>query len=110
MERKFEFGHERLDCYKLAVKVARWAAKQHIPAERKHLRGQLLAAADSVPANIAEGSGYEPGAQRRHHYRIAMGSAAEACSVLDVVDLPGGPEKQDELRRVGAMLLGMCRA
>jgi hypothetical protein len=39
-----------------------------------------------------------------------MGSAAEAASVLDLIDLPGGPEKQEELRRVGAMLLGMCRA
>jgi four helix bundle protein len=110
MDKKFEFGHERLDCYRLAVGVARWAARQHFPAERKHLRDQLLRAADSVTSNIAEGSGCEPGAQRRHHYRVASGSAAEACSVLDVIDLLGGCEKQQELRRVGAMLSAMCRA
>jgi hypothetical protein len=33
-----------------------------------------------------------------------MGSAAEACAVLDLVDLPEGAARQAELRRVVAML------
>jgi hypothetical protein len=34
----------------------------------------------------------------------ARGSGAEACAVLDPVDLPGGSEAQQKLRRAGAML------
>ena len=45
-----------------------------------------------------------PGASGRGPYfTIAAGSAAEACAVLDLVDLPDGAERQRELRRVVAM-------
>lgn len=104
-----EFGHERLDVYRLALEVARWAAAQAIPASRKHLRDQLVRAADSMVLNIAEGSGREPGDSRRYHFRIAAGSAAEVAAVLDLVALPGGAERQHELRRVGAMLSKLAR-
>ncbi len=103
------FGHERLDVYQLAVEVARWAARQAIPAARKHLRDQLLRSVDSVVLNIAEGAGHPPGEQRRHHLRIAAASAAEVCAVLDLVALPGGPERQADLRRIGAMLASLVR-
>jgi four helix bundle protein len=76
--------HEGLDCYKLAVQVSRWAAKQVFPAQRKHLRDQLVRAADSVVLNIAEGAGRGPGDGRRNHYRIALGSAAEVAAIIDV--------------------------
>jgi four helix bundle protein len=99
-----ELGHERLDVYRVALGVARWAAGQTIPASRKHLRDQLVRAADSVVLNIAEGAGREPGDSRRNHFRIAAGSACEVAAVLDLVTLPGGAERQDELRRVVAML------
>ena len=102
-------GHERLDVYHLALGVARWAAQQAIPAYRKHLRDQLLRAADSVVLNIAEGAGREPGDSRRNHFRIAAASAAEVAAVLDLVALPGGPERQVDLRRIGAMLASLVR-
>lgn len=51
----------------------------------------------------AEGRG-RAGQARRNHYEIALGSAAEACAALDLVDVPGGPEQQQLLRRAGAML------
>ena len=105
-----EFGHERLDVYRLAVEVARWAAKVVFPPLRKNLRDQLIRATESVALNVAEGAGQIPGDARRNHFRIALGSAAESCSVLDLVDLPGGREKQGELRRIGAMLSKMGRA
>jgi hypothetical protein len=73
-----EFLHEGLDCYKLAVQVSRWAAMQVFPGHRKHLRDQLVRAADSIVLNIAEGAGRGPGDSRRNQYRIALGSAAEA--------------------------------
>ena len=56
--------------------------------------------------NIAEGMG-KRGDSRRNHLRIAKGSAAEACAVLDIIDLPRGDEHQELLRRVGAMLGGL---
>jgi four helix bundle protein len=110
MEKKFEFGHERLDCYRLALDVARWAAKQVLPPDRRHLRDPLVRAADSMVLNIGEGSGQEPGAARRNHYRVAAGSAGEVHSVLDLVEFPEGPARQEQLRRVGAMLWRMSRA
>ena len=66
-------AHERLDSYRLALELARWAASAAIPPQRKHLRDQLVRAADSVVLAIAEGSGLS-GDARRHHYRIALGS------------------------------------
>ena len=53
--------------------------------------------------NLAEGA-YRSGKDRQRHFRIAMGSAAETCAVLDLVDLPDGAARQAELRRVVAML------
>ena len=84
-----QLGHERLDVYQIALGVARWAGAQVIPAARRHLRAQLVRAADSMVLNIAEGAGHEPGESRRHHYRIALGSASEVAAVLDLVALPG---------------------
>jgi len=107
-EREFEFNHEGLDCYRLAVDVAKWCAVQTFPSERKHLRDQMVRAADSVVLNIAEGSGNE-GAVRRNHYRLAMGSAAEVVAVLELAGLSGAAARQDDLRRVGAMLSKMSR-
>ena len=99
------FDHEKLDAYRLAVEVARWCAKQSFPVARRHLRDQMVRAADSMVLNIAEGGGLERGCDgARHHCRIALGSAAEAAAVLDLADLPGGADRQQELRRVGAML------
>ena len=102
-------GHERLDVYQVALGVARWAAGQVIPPARRHLRDQLVRAADSMVLNIAEGAGLPPGESRRNHYRIAAGSASEVGAVLDLVALPSGPERQEELRRVCAMLAKMIR-
>ena len=109
MDIKYEFGHEQLDVYRLAVGVARWAARQGFPGPRRHLQDQLLRAVDSLVLNLAEGCGREPGAARRHHLRIALGSAAEAHAVLDLIALPGGVERQQELRRIGAMLARLSR-
>ncbi len=59
--------------------------------------------------NIAEGAGHPPSESRRHHYRIAAASASEVAAVLDLIALPGGAERQEELRRVVAMLVKMLR-
>lgn len=97
------FPHESLDCYRLAVGLARWFHAARFPARRADLADQALRASQSIPLNIAEGAG-RGGAAGKNHFRIALGSAAELCAILDIVDLPEGPERQAELRRLGAML------
>jgi four helix bundle protein len=95
--------HERLDAYKLAVQVARWFRKTTFPTGDAALRDQARRAADSVVLNLAEGA-HSLGGNRNKHFRIARGSAAEAAATLDLVPLEGREQKQDELRRIVAML------
>ena len=99
------FPHEQLDCYRLAVGVARWVLAQRFPPRCTDLADQAARAATAIPLNIAEAG--RGGAAGKNHLRIALGSAAELCAVLDVVDLPEGAARQAELRRVGAMLRRM---
>ena len=105
------FAHETLDCYRLAVSVAHWFARTPFPRGRGELRKQGQDAADSVVLNIAEGAGRrEAQAAGKNHHQIALGSAAEACAVLDLVHtLPGAAEQQRALRRIGAMLAKLSR-
>ena len=103
------FSHETLQAYHLAVEISRWAAEQSFPAYRKHLRDQLVRAADSIVLNIAEGSGRGPGEARRNHYRIALGSAAEVASIIDIAPFSDADLRRTELRRLGAMLAGLVR-
>lgn len=102
-------AHERLDSYRLALELAHWAAAVAIPTQRKHLRDQIVRAADSVVLAIAEGSGLS-GDARRHHYRIALGSV---CEVAAIVDLLAPRDQHSEMRerivRIAAMLSKMAR-
>lgn len=100
-------AHERLDAYRLALETARWAAALAIPPHRKHLRDQLVRAADSVVLAIAEGSGLS-GDARRHHYRIALGSVCEVAAVVDLLTPRDHGEVRERLVRVAAMLSKMA--
>ena len=102
------FDHEHFDCYRLAVSVARWMRASRFRRGDAPLRSQAVRAADSVVLNIAEGLSRHDGAGR-NHFRIALGSAAETCAVLDLVELPDGADRQHDLRRIGAMLAKMSR-
>jgi len=70
------------------------------------LRDQAARASRSSVLHIAEGCS-RGGKAEKNHYRIALGSAAETCAVLDIVELKDGPGIQEELRRLGAMLHGL---
>ncbi|MBW1877930.1 MAG: four helix bundle protein [Deltaproteobacteria bacterium] len=100
------FAHEGLDAYRLSLEVARWIGNAAFPRGVADLKDQGHRAARSVVLNIAEGRSRN-GRARSNHYSIARGSAAETCSVLDLVDLPQGAEQQDKLRRVNQMLRNM---
>ena len=107
---QYMFAHERLDCYNLAVEVARWFQRVSFPRGRSKLREQALNAIDSVVLNIAEGSGRRRTGSGKNHHDIALGSAAECCAVLDLVSsLPEAAEQQQKLRRIAAMLAKMTR-
>ena len=97
------FGHETLAAYQQAVPVARWVRQVSWPRGDADLGDQARRAAASVVLNIAEGHAHT-GKARLHHYRIARGSAAELCAVLDLVAPAGAAEQQEALRRVGVML------
>lgn len=97
------FPHESLDCYRLAVGIARWIAAARFPARHAPLADQATRAAQSIVLNIAEGAG-RGGPAGKNHFRMALGSAAEVSAVLDLVELPEAPTRRAELRRVGAML------
>jgi four helix bundle protein len=62
---------------------------------------------DSVVLNIAEGRS-RGGKAGQNHFRIARGSAAEMCAVLDRLRLPGSLAQQDKLRAIGSMLTGLA--
>ena len=108
----YRFAHENLDCYKLAVEVARWFQQTSFPRGRAELKEQGQNAVDSIVLNIAEGPERRRGTgdAGKNHHDIALGSASECCAVLDLVhSLPGAPEQKEKLRRVGAMLAKMSR-
>ena len=96
------FPHEKLHCYQLAVEIGRWFRAADFPVGEASLRDQGKRAADSVALNIAEGTRMV-GKNRRKHFAYAEASAAEACAVLDLIDIDGAAETQRRLRRVAAM-------
>jgi four helix bundle protein len=108
----YTFAHENLDCYKLALEVARWFHNTSFPRGQSKLKDQGQQAAESIVLNIAEGSSRRRGKgdAGKNHHDIALGSAAECCAVIDLVHtLHGAHTQQENLRRIGAMLAKMSR-
>ena len=101
------FRHEKLSAYQLARGVARWVRYEaSFPRGAPPLKDQARRAADSVVLNLAEGC-YREGKDRAFHFRVAMGSAAECAAVFDLLDVAGADGRQEELRRVVAMIRGL---
>ncbi len=106
---KHPFNHESLEVYRLAVEVNRWLGQTRFPASRAKLKEQSQRSSDSVVCNVAEGVSKRRTRAGTNSLRIALGEAGECCATLDCVDVPGGPEHQAKLRRIGAMLAKMTR-
>jgi four helix bundle protein len=104
-----EFDHEGLEVYRLALEVSHWLLGAEFPRGTAWIRDQAQRSIGSVVLNIAEGRSRRSEGARRNHYRIALGSAAEACAALDILPLQGAPANQTKLRRVGAMLARLSR-
>jgi four helix bundle protein len=78
----FEF--ERLDVYQAALEYQLLAdhIADSLPSGRSYLRTQILKCGNSMPANIAEGTG-ERGRERARFYRIARREGLESASHLN---------------------------
>ena len=73
----------------------------------KPIADQLIRAASSVALNLAEGAGHI-GGSRKHHWRIAYGSALESSSALGLLQATG---KIDHEKAAEAeALFDRCRA
>jgi len=106
------FGHEQLDVYRLSLDyvVRSRRIAERLSGSDRHLRDQLLRAAQSVPLNIAEGNGRGTDPDRRRHFEIARGSALECAAIQDILEVLGTIEpaqnREDKatLVRIVAML------
>ena len=76
---------ERLHVYAVALELNA-AAALVLPVVSRVVRDQLERAALSVVLNVAEGAGRHSRRQKRYHYGVARGSAAECVAVADVLD------------------------
>ena len=107
-----QFGHEKLDVYRLSIDYVAWAYNlaRRLKGPDRHARDQLLRASQSIPQNIAEGNGKGTHADRRRFFEIARGSALECAAIQDclvacgVLDGAGDRRGKEMLVRVVSML------
>jgi four helix bundle protein len=85
--------------YQIALDVIA-SLRSVVPEIRKHdadLTKQMVRAASSITLNLNEGS-RRAGLDRKHHYRIAAGSASEVVAVLDTAAAWGWTVSGDPAR------------
>jgi four helix bundle protein len=107
-----EFGHEKLDVYRLSVDYVAWVYEKAAALAGIHrsAREQWLRASQSIPLNIAEGNGKAAKADRRRYFETARGSALECAAIQDVLVVGKVLEREEsqkykiQLERVVAML------
>ena len=113
------FDFEKLDVYQVALDfvVSADEVAQKLPRWRRYLKDQLLRAANSIAANIAEGVGEYSPAEKVRFYRIARRSAVECASHLLVsqrLDLVHDDallaRGRDQLLRIVAMLTSLAKS
>ena len=113
------FDFEKLDVYQVALDfvVSADDVAQKLPRGRRYLKDQLLRAASSIAASIAEGVGEYSPAEKVRFYRIARRSAVECASHLLVshrLDLVHDEallaRGRDQLLRIVAMLTSLAKS
>ena len=72
-----------------------------VPVPLKSIADQVIRAASSVPANLAEGHG-RAGRDRMHHWRIAYASAKEVDSHLMLLAHAGAISRNQALDAINA--------
>jgi four helix bundle protein len=82
-----EFGHEKLEVYKVSLEFVSYAMElaDTLKGDYRHARDQLIRSSQSIPLNIAEGNGKRSYGDRKRFFEIARGSAMESAATLDVL-------------------------
>jgi four helix bundle protein len=110
------FDHDRLDVYRLSIEYVATAfdSSRSLEGLDRHARDQWLRAAQSIPLNIAEGSGKRSLKDRARFLDVARGSALECAAIQDVLVVSGGLSQETDcelksrLVRIVAMLTRMA--
>ncbi len=112
------FDFEKLDVYRLSLDfvAASDEVAEKLPKGRAYLKDQIRRAANSIPANRAEGVGEFAPSEKTRFYRIARRSAVECASHflvsrrLNLVDDGLINEGLEILQRIVAMLTAMVKS
>lgn len=92
------YKFERLEVYKKSLIFVKeiFILTEKIPGHLKFsLASQIIRAAISITANIAEGSGRLSCRESRNFYNIAKGSIYEVISLLDISLMQGYISEED---------------
>jgi four helix bundle protein len=76
---RFEVQDNAIEAAGIAITLA-----MKVPAPLRSIADQIVKAASSVPANLAEGNG-RAGRDRLHHFRIAIASDDEVDTHLQIL-------------------------
>ncbi len=81
------FDHERLDVYRLSIDYVAFSfgIARALGGVNRRARDQWLRAAQSIPLNIAAGSGKQSLKDKNRFFEIARGSAFECDEIHDVL-------------------------
>ncbi len=79
--------HKNLEVYRLILEFIKLAAEiiKHIPRGQGHLTDQLRRASTSMAFNTGEGAGEFAKKEKARFYRMALRSATESASIIDVI-------------------------
>jgi four helix bundle protein len=91
-KREEQFDFEKIIVYQRAIELAGFVAPITLnpPKKAAKLCDHLDRAVDSILLNVPEGAGRAPRSKdRRHFYRIALGSAKEAASAVIALHVKG---------------------
>ncbi len=115
--RRTNFGHWKLEVYRVAVAFFRdaYLLAARFRREDAFMRWQFLRAALSIMLNIAEGCAETAPLEKARLYRIARRSAEECAALLDaaIAALDWNPEELEPhyktIGRIMAMLFQLIR-
>jgi four helix bundle protein len=109
--------YERLDVYRAAMLFAALshAIQRALPRGQSDLADQLRRATNSIPLNIAEGSGKTTPRDRARYHAAARGSAMECAAIIELllvqssIDADTAAKAKSLTVRLVAMLSKMSR-
>jgi four helix bundle protein len=94
------FDHERLDVYRISIDYVAFSYRiaRSLSGVNRPARDQWLRAAQSIPLNIAEGSGKQSLKDKNRFFEIARRSALECVSIHDVLRVCDAVDEESNLR------------